>query len=81
MKKKLLMLGLISSTLLAKETITVFQAGSLKIPFSQIEKAFEECGYNSKYGRVINSNRPDLCEIQCDGALMAAKEYKKAPIN
>ena len=42
MKKKLLMLGLISSTLLAKETITVFQAGSLKIPFSQIEKAFEE---------------------------------------
>lgn len=46
----------------------------------KIEKAFEECGYNSKYGRVINSNRPDLCEFQCDGALMAAKEYKKAPI-
>lgn len=42
MKKKLLMLGLIGSTLLAKETITVFQAGSLKIPFSEIEKAFEE---------------------------------------
>lgn len=46
----------------------------------KIEKAFEECGYNSKYGRVINSNRPDLCEFQCDGALMTAKEYKKAPI-
>ena len=46
----------------------------------KIEKAFEECGYNNKYGRVINSNRPDLCEFQCDGALMAAKEYKKAPI-
>ncbi len=45
----------------------------------KIEKAFEECGYNKEYGKVINSNRPDLCEFQCDGALMAAKQYKKAP--
>lgn len=52
----------------------------IKLLQEKIEKAFEECGYNSKYGRVINSNRPDLCEFQCDGALMAAKEYKKAPI-
>ena len=25
------------------------------------------------------SNRPDLCEYQCNGAMAAAKEYKKAP--
>ena len=45
----------------------------------KIEKAFEECGYDKQYGKVINSNRLDLCEFQCDGALMAAKQYKKAP--
>ena len=45
----------------------------------KIEKSFEECGYNSEYGKVIDSNRPDLCEFQCDGALSAAKKYKKAP--
>ncbi len=26
------------------------------------------------------SNRPDLCEYQCNGAMAAAKKYKKAPI-
>ena len=46
----------------------------------EIENAFKECGYDTKYGKVINSNRPDLCEFQCDGALTAAKEYRKAPI-
>lgn len=45
----------------------------------KIEKAFDECGYEKEYGKVINSNRPDLCEFQCDGALSAAKKYKKAP--
>ena len=45
----------------------------------KIEKAFQECGYDSEYGKVINSNRPDLCEFQCDGALSAAKKYKKPP--
>lgn len=42
--------------------------------------AFVQCGYNEKYARVTLSNRPDLCEYQCNGALAAAKEYKKAPI-
>ena len=46
----------------------------------RIEEAFSNSGYNPKYGKVIFSNRPDLCEYQCDGALSAAKEYKKAPI-
>ncbi len=43
------------------------------------EKAFAECGYEEKYGRVTVSNRPDLCEFQCNGAMAAAKAYKKAP--
>lgn len=45
-----------------------------------MEKAFEAAGYDPKYGRVTISNRPDLCELQCNGAMAAAKEYKKAPI-
>ena len=35
--------------------------------------------YDEKYGRVTLSNRPDLCEYQCNGAMAAAKEYKCAP--
>ena len=42
--------------------------------------AFEACGYDGKYARVTVSNRPDLCEFQCNGAMAAAKQYKKAPI-
>lgn len=42
--------------------------------------AFVECGYEEKYGVVTISNRPDLCQYQCNGALAAAKQYKKAPI-
>lgn len=42
--------------------------------------AFTACGYSEKYARVTLSNRPDLCEYQCNGALSAAKEYKKSPI-
>lgn len=45
-----------------------------------VSEAFELCGYDSSYGRVNVSNRPDLCEFQCNGALAAAKVYKKAPI-
>lgn len=42
--------------------------------------AFEKAGYDRKYARVTLSNRPDLAEYQCNGALAAAKEYHKAPI-
>ncbi len=44
-----------------------------------VEESFEKCGYDKKYGKVIISNRPDLCEFQCDGALAAAKKYHKVP--
>lgn len=47
---------------------------------AEVVCAFETCGYDGKYARVTLSNRPDLCEFQCNGALAAAKEYKKAPI-
>ena len=43
------------------------------------EVAFEQAGYDRQYGRVSLSNRPDLCEYQCNGAMAAAKVYKKAP--
>lgn len=45
----------------------------------EVTKAFTECGYDAKYAKVSLSNRPDLCEYQCNGAMAAAKEYKKAP--
>lgn len=45
----------------------------------QLSKAFESCGYDASFGRVTVSNRPDLCEFQCNGAMAAAKAYKKAP--
>ena len=44
-----------------------------------LSKAFAECGYEEKYGKVTVSNRPDLCQYQCNGAMAAAKAYKKAP--
>ena len=45
----------------------------------ETEQAFTECGYDKKYAKVTLSNRPDLCEYQCNGALAGAREYKKAP--
>ncbi len=45
-----------------------------------LKQAFAACGYAEKYGQATVSNRPDLCQYQCNGAMAAAKEYKKAPI-
>lgn len=46
----------------------------------EVKAAFEKAGYDGAYGRVTLSNRPDLCEYQCNGAMAAAKAYRKAPI-
>ncbi|MCD8333524.1 MAG: arginine--tRNA ligase [Clostridiales bacterium] len=46
---------------------------------AEVTKAFVAAGYDEKYGKVTLSNRPDLCEFQCNGAMTAAKTYKKAP--
>lgn len=44
-----------------------------------ISEAFVSCGYDASYGKTGVSNRPDLCQFQCNGAMAAAKAYKKAP--
>ena len=46
----------------------------------KMAQAFKDAGYDPAFGRVNVSNRPDLCEYQCNGALAAAKQYKCAPI-
>lgn len=45
-----------------------------------MQEGFRKAGYDEKFGFVSVSNRPDLCQYQCNGAMAAAKEYKKAPI-
>lgn len=46
----------------------------------EVQKAFEAAGYDAQLGRVTISNRPDLCEYQCNGAMAGAKKYHKAPL-
>ncbi len=45
----------------------------------ELSRAFEKAGYDPSFGKVTVSNRPDLCEFQCNGAMAGAKAYKKAP--
>ena len=45
----------------------------------EMEQAFADAGYEKELARVTLSNRPDLCEYQCNGAMAAAKQYKMAP--
>ena len=52
----------------------------LDIISEKMQQAFVDAGYDAAFGRVTVSNRPDLCEYQCNGALAAAKQYKCAPI-
>ena len=52
----------------------------LDIITAKMQAAFVAAGYEASFGRVNLSNRPDLCEYQCNGALAAAKQYKCAPI-
>lgn len=52
----------------------------LDIITKKMQAAFAAAGYDQSFGRVTVSNRPDLCEYQCNGALAAAKQYHCAPI-
>ena len=52
----------------------------LDIITEKMQQAFADAGYEASFGRVTVSNRPDLCQYQCNGALSAAKQYKCAPI-
>ena len=47
---------------------------------AEVSGAFEKAGYDPACGKVTVSNRPDLCEFQCNGAMPAAKTARKAPI-
>lgn len=52
----------------------------LELLSEEMGRAFEAAGYDGALGRVAVSNRPDLCEYQCNGAMAGAKKYHKAPI-
>jgi len=52
----------------------------LELITEEFEKAFEQNEYDKKLGKVVVSNRPDLCQYQCNGAMAGAKLYHKAPI-
>lgn len=53
----------------------------IKLITQEVQKAFTQCDYAKDYGSVTLSNRPDLCQYQCNGALSAAKAYRKAPFD
>ena len=52
----------------------------MELMAEELASAFEKAGYDPEYGKVTVSNRPDLCEYQCNGAMAGAKLYHKAPI-
>ncbi len=52
----------------------------LEILSEEMGAAFEKAGYDAAFGRVVVSNRPDLCEFQCNGAMAAKKRYGQAPV-
>lgn len=52
----------------------------LDILSDELKSAFEKAGYDTDFAKVVVSNRPDLCQFQCNGAMALAKKYKKAPI-
>lgn len=45
----------------------------------ELGQAFTAAGYDGALGKVRISDRPDLAEFQCNGAMAAAKRYHKAP--
>ena len=53
----------------------------LEVLTKKLEAAFEEVSYDKSYATVGVSNRPDLCEFQCNGAMSLAKLYKKKPLD
>ncbi len=52
----------------------------LELISEEVKAGFEAAGYDRELGKVTISNRPDLCEYQCNGAMAGAKKYKKAPL-
>lgn len=52
----------------------------LEILSEELAKAFEKASYDTEFAKATVSNRPDLCQFQCNGSMALAKKYKKAPI-
>ncbi len=46
----------------------------------EVQNAFENCGYDKNLGKVVISNRRDLCQYQCNGAMAGAKKYHVPPM-
>lgn len=53
----------------------------LEVLTKKFEAVFEKVSYDKSYATVGVSNRPDLCEFQCNGAMSLAKLYKKKPLD
>jgi len=53
----------------------------LEVLTKKFEAVFEKASYDKSYATVGVSNRPDLCEFQCNGAMSLAKLYKKKPFD
>ncbi len=47
---------------------------------ARVSQAFAQAGFDPAFGKVTVSNRPDLCEFQCNGAMPAAKVYHQSPL-
>ena len=45
----------------------------------KIQKAFEQLSLDTSFASVKNSDRPDLSDFQCNGALALAKQLKRNP--
>jgi arginyl-tRNA synthetase len=52
----------------------------LELLSEELKQAFEDAGYDKNLGKATISNRPDLCEFQCNGAMAGAKQLKTAPL-
>ncbi|PHS57551.1 MAG: tungstate ABC transporter substrate-binding protein WtpA [Sulfurimonas sp.] len=82
MKKPLLSLGLcvlMTSSLLAKENIIVFHAGSLSVPFADMEKAFEAKYPQYDVLREASGSRAaarKISDIGKSADVMASADYK-----
>ncbi len=45
----------------------------------EVGAAFAAAGFDPSLGKVTVSNRPDLCEYQCNGAMAGAKALRRNP--
>jgi molybdate/tungstate transport system substrate-binding protein len=71
--------ALLASSMLAKDTVTVFHAGSLSVPFSEIEKVFEEKYPQYDVQREASGSRAaarKISEIGKAADVMASADYK-----